>query len=134
LVTRKKNEEMKKANGQKSKSQFRAKRPPLPTNSKNKPEAEPVDARNDAYNRNTRNKQINGDYKTNIDAVKKQSGIPRQPQFSTDRYSRLRTNENDSEYRSEAKVEPRRPLRKSKSFLENKMKLKPVGINYQNLK
>jgi hypothetical protein len=133
-MTRKKNEEMKKANGQKSKSQFRAKRPPLPTNTKNKPETEPVDVRNGVNNRNTRNKQINGDYNTNIDAVKKQNGIPRLSQFSTDRYSQLRNNANDSEYRSEAKVEPRRPLRKSKSFLENKMKLKPVNTNYQNLK
>jgi hypothetical protein len=125
---------MKKANGQKSKSQFRTKRPPLPTNTKNKHEAEPVDARSGANNRNTRNKQINGDYNTNIDGVMKQSGIPRLSQFSTDRYSRLRNNENDSDYRSEAKAENRRTLRKSKSFLENKTNMKPVGINYQNLK
>jgi hypothetical protein len=122
---------MKKAYSQKSKSQFRAKRPPLPTNTKNKPETEPIDARRGA---NSRNKQINGDYKTNIEGVKKQSGIPRLSQVTTDRYSQLRKHNNDSEYRNEARVEPRRPLRKSKSYLENKMKLKPVGIDYQNLK
>lgn len=66
---------------EKSKSQVRAQKPPIPSNIKNKPEPEPAYAGRVG---NIRNKRTNGQYNTDIDAAKRQSKIPRL-QASVDR-------------------------------------------------
>lgn len=105
----------------KSKSQYRAPRPPLPGANK-VPQTEQKQARRVG---NIRSKRLQSDYNTDIENPKRQSRIPRLSQASEDRIPKPKKYISDSEYKDDDPSLKKQPnvIRRSQSFLSQNPKV-----------
>ena len=109
-------EESKVSRQKKSKSQYRAPRPPLPA-----AKQPPVEKQESRRVGNIRAKRVQGEYNTDVDTAKRQSRIPRLSQASEERVPKPKKYVPGSEYKSEDPPEPRKVgMRRSQSYLSQK--------------
>lgn len=95
-----------KARGKKSKSQFRAARPPMPASKKNS--SNNIEVKQTRRVGNIRTKRSEAKYNTDIEDAKRQSKIPRLSQASVDRIPQPKKYIPESEYKSSAQEEKRK--------------------------